>query len=250
MNYIQKLERLRNIFWSLRRKWGWALLSLAVAIGLIWLSNTLPDKNSVIYKIVLGVSIVAVAYFLLWISSFFIVNTIKKKLTYYYTNGLPNATKSEEKIQFSFSRLLSLSERITAYSNFKELRDISDYCFLGGPPSYVRIQWEPSVDTFNEPKELVKSWPESNEIPIPFTCNNETVQITVVRECSDKGERVFICQTPLNPTREERIAAEKIQLLLNEPCVVAYGWLFENSDGSKTACDEILCTITWIGGNR
>lgn len=250
MNVIQRLERLKEMLASVRRLKLWVLISFVVCCGGFWVLSKAENTQTIWVKAILVVIIAALLFMLLWLSTFFFIGKINKKLKFYYTNGIPNTSKREEKTQFSFSRLLSLRQRIEAFKNFRELKEMSDYCFLGGPASYLRIQWNPKFLEEYDTKEVLKSWPEENEIWFPCKVGNDEKRLTVVRDCDEERERVFACLTSKSPTEEECREAEKVELTLNEPCILAYGWVYDETDGSKNTYNENYCIITWIGGNR
>ncbi len=249
MNDLKKLERIQRFFMNLRRRWPLVLICAVAELGgIVLLRSTSGSKWS---PVALCAVLAAAVYILLWCASHFVIDIVKKRRIEIYTYGVPNATKAEEKIHASSSRLLSWGERITAHRRFKELRDTSDYCFLGGPPSFVRIQWlEDSLRTAYEAKEVIHPWPNSNAIPLFFSYMEEEIQLTVVRECTENGERAFACLTPRNPSREEQLAAKKVELTREEPCLLAYGMIEEKADGTQVPYDVQLCAITWIGGNH
>ncbi len=257
MNEIQKLERIKHFFCALRGRWKLALVSLAAACGGIWLLADMENKDNFWFKIVLVLVLATVVFFLFWFSSLFVVGNVKKKLVEYYTNGVPTSGKSGEKIRFSFSRLLSFTERLQAHIGLKELRDMSNYCFYGGPPSYVRIQWlRPQDLRPDDPKDEVKAWPDNNKkiiynIAFP-EFEGEMTRLWISRRCDENGEHAeaFLTDTSVIETKSEEYQnAVKVPLVLNEPCLLAYEVIVENPDGTQSRVDEPICAITWIGGN-
>ncbi len=251
MNDLQRLEKIQQFFIGIRRRWVWMLLALGVAFGGITLTGEMENTEGFWFSVVRYVVLIAILFVVLWVSSFFVINKIKKKRTEIYKKGLTVTDKPEEKAQFSFSRLLSIFARWKAYIRFKELREASDYCFLGGPMSYLRVQLlNPELRQAHEPMDMVYSWPEKDRIAISFAFEDEETLLTVQRRISDEGERVYACLTPVNPTRSDYENAEGVQLILDEPCLLTYDFIYKRPNGTRVERNEMLCVITWMGGNR
>ncbi len=256
MNEKQKLERVKRFFCSLRSRWKWALLALVAAAGGIWLLVNTEQEDAFWLKLVSIAVVAAVVFFLFWFSSLFIVNYTKKRLTEYNTNGGYSSGKPEGKIGLSFSRLLSVGERWQALIDLRELCDYSSFCFRGAAPSYVRIQWLRTDDLgWDDPRDVVKSWPKNNKIiyDVPFSeFGTEKTRLWISRKCDEDGEYVeaFLTSPDVIETNSEEYAnAERVPLMLNEPCLLAYEVIEENPDGTQTRKEEQVGVITWIGGN-
>mgnify|MGYP006948539001 CR=1 FL=1 len=250
MANINTLLKREKFFAGLQRRWKLGLFFMPlIIIGIGVIGYFYAAKSKLLY-ILIPTLIAIIGFELLWLMSYIILPIIRWQKTKLYNAKRKAIKEPQGKTKYSSSKMLAPNQRLKAKLNLNELKNASDYCFVGNEHSYLRIQWLKSgLIPKGYDMDMMKTWNENNIYSFEIRYNNEVIVLTVERTLKGNRENVYACWTPPNPRQPDIKLAETVELYRNEPIALTCESVCELPNGENEYFDEILCVITWIGGN-
>ncbi|MBE6686482.1 MAG: hypothetical protein E7591_04535 [Ruminococcaceae bacterium] len=238
---IQKKAKILRGYWAVPVLFiiavGFKHIMGLFSFGEKYIADSWPMRWIIIILCVL-VSIWIISVAAAWLIGYYLKNMRKEA----EQNKKDGNVKTKKKRASSGSTLmLSWFQRNKAKRNLKRLQDDSDYCFLTGRTSYIRLQNLHAGD-----ERILKL---DNNSRVSQKCiykNFGDCMLTAEKVTDKKGfPHVYLYWTSVSPSKEEIRNAETVELEPDTPVALSYGLINENDNTEREA---VVCVITWIEG--
>ena len=260
MDYLSFLTQCQRFFLRVRKCWKWAIFLIVLDIVCIGVLGYPDIKYSFLYAPVIIVFVLVTAFLVIWAFSYLadpIIGSLRKSALK-KASGVSKAggESKKAKIKTKSSNMLTVMQKLRAFMNLRELERTSDYSFDNNKKTYLRVQVFDRRNAFNNGTQGVTQeamYDLDDGFPGLNLVNEQTgekCKLIVSKVEKHAHISVVACIAPLNATQAENERAEKVELIKDEPLIVAYGWDSElNPDGTTTTELDFHLAITWIGGN-
>ncbi len=250
MERLNGYNRAVLFFKSVRQQKGWGITATVVFLLAIGLMRIPMGTDTFFYKSLMATAVLTGILVAFWLSSYALLPLLRRRRTAYAAKRQQLLGNMDRQNRGNSSERLSPAQKKAAQRRLDALQKESDYCFLRGEESYLRVQWlSDKVKAVNGASDKVYIW---NTACFQFSVNydGDICYLTIEKVNNGGAERVFARWTPPNPRMTDQFASEKVELLKDQPILFSYEEIFEWEDGSKELHDEHLCAITWIGGKQ
>ncbi len=251
MKNIKLLTTLKVFFQKIKVKWKPILIVSAILLLISSIMIALVvDTKTLFYKIVFAIFVLSIFALVTLLFSFIIVPILDFKIR-----------GARAWFNWSSSRMLPASYRLKVWSGLNELKNYSDYRFFNQSDTYIRVQLISKYSSFQRGNVLSREafatfpTPDLTTLPCVIKYNNgtedEIFTLLVESKTYDNGKVEIIARwiSKENPSTQEINAAETVMLIKDEPTLLTYGFNRVNQNGDTEEVDEVILTVTWIGGN-
>lgn len=252
MANVKLLTTLKVFFKKIKIKWKSILIPSVILILLSGIIMAIGvETKTLFYKITITVFVLCVFSLVTLLVSFIIVPILDFKIR-----------GARAWFNWSSSRLLPLGYRIKVASGLNELKNYTIDRFNQNQNTYIRIQLvSPFARFAHAPaytREAFVAFPTPNCSTLPpcavkFDNGSEEEYFTIlINSKTYKNGKVDVAAKWIskeNPSAQEISAAETVLLIKDNPTLLTYGFNRTNQNGESEAVDEVVLTITWIGGN-